>query len=168
LGLDFQEVPRQDSGRSTHALDYGIAQSQMSFLPHVDRRQLKPLSFDICCDECIYHPIVEEVDVGGGLMPMLDGGLRLEEVDVVLFVALKSQEESFVSCVDVVRHSQCSILIVLNGVRDLHFLPSSAKLCSVRDGVLGTLTSFFPNPNRLPCYEMFVRSFELKATSVQG
>lgn len=62
----------------------------MSFLPQVDRRQLKLLSFGICCDECIYHPIVAEVDVGGGLMPMLDGGLRLEEVDVVLFVAPKS------------------------------------------------------------------------------
>jgi len=71
-----------------------------------------------------------------------------------------NSEKSFVSCVDVVRHSQCSILIVWNGVRDIHFLPSSAKLCSVRDRVLGTLTSFFPNPNRLPHYEMFVRSFD--------
>ena len=36
LELDLQGVPRQDSGRSTHALDYGTAQSQMSFFPQMD------------------------------------------------------------------------------------------------------------------------------------
>ena len=41
LGLDLRQVPRQDSGRSTHALDHGTAQSQMSFLSQVDRRRLK-------------------------------------------------------------------------------------------------------------------------------
>jgi len=41
LGMDLQEIPKQDSGRSTHALDHGAAQSQISFLPQVDRQQLK-------------------------------------------------------------------------------------------------------------------------------
>jgi hypothetical protein len=42
LGVDLRQVPRQDSGRSTHALDHGTAQSRVSFLPQVDRQQLKP------------------------------------------------------------------------------------------------------------------------------
>ena len=41
MGIDLQEIPRQDSGRSTHALGHGTAQSQISFLPQVDRQQLK-------------------------------------------------------------------------------------------------------------------------------
>jgi hypothetical protein len=39
--MDLQEIPRQDSGRSTHALDHSTAESQISFLPQVDRQQLK-------------------------------------------------------------------------------------------------------------------------------
>jgi hypothetical protein len=35
LGLDLRQVPRQDSGRSTDALDHGTAQSQISFLAQV-------------------------------------------------------------------------------------------------------------------------------------
>jgi len=70
----------------------------MSFPLQVDRRQLELLSFGMCCDECIYYSMVAEVDVGGGLMLMLVGGLRLEEVDVVLFVALKFREVVCLLC----------------------------------------------------------------------
>jgi hypothetical protein len=49
-GWIFGKFPRQDSGRSTHALDNGTAQSQISFLPQVDRQQLK-----LCVPICPSH-----------------------------------------------------------------------------------------------------------------
>ena len=44
LGLDLRQVPRQDSGRSTHALEHGPVQSRIDFLPQVDRETAQPLS----------------------------------------------------------------------------------------------------------------------------
>jgi hypothetical protein len=41
LGLDLQKVSRQDSSRNTHALEHGPSQKRVSFLPQVDREQLK-------------------------------------------------------------------------------------------------------------------------------
>ena len=49
-GMDLQEIPRQDSGRSTHALDHGTAQSQISFLPQVDRQQQLKLYVPTCLE----------------------------------------------------------------------------------------------------------------------
>jgi hypothetical protein len=47
LGLDFQKVSRQDSSRNTHALEHGLSQKRVSFLPQVDREQLK-----LCAPAC--------------------------------------------------------------------------------------------------------------------
>ncbi len=41
MGLDLQEVPRQDSTCSTHALDHGAAQRRVGFFPQVDSEQLR-------------------------------------------------------------------------------------------------------------------------------
>ena len=47
LGLDLQKVSRQDSSRNTHALEHGPSQKRVSFLPQVDRQQLK-----LCVPTC--------------------------------------------------------------------------------------------------------------------
>jgi hypothetical protein len=41
LELDLPQVPRQNSARSTHALEHGPAKRGKDFLPQMDRQQLK-------------------------------------------------------------------------------------------------------------------------------
>jgi hypothetical protein len=58
LEVDLQEVPRQDSGRSTHALDHGKYSTESSKLPptggHAAAQALSAyLPLGICWDECL-------------------------------------------------------------------------------------------------------------------
>ena len=43
LEVDLQEVPRQDSGRSTHTFEHSTDQRRVGFLPQVNRRLLAVL-----------------------------------------------------------------------------------------------------------------------------
>jgi hypothetical protein len=43
MKVDFSQVPNQDSGRGTHAPGDGTGQSQIGFLPQVDRQWLNLL-----------------------------------------------------------------------------------------------------------------------------
>ena len=55
MGLDLQKVSRQDSSRNTHALEHGSSQKRVSFLPQVDREQLK-----LCVPTCLLGRISNE------------------------------------------------------------------------------------------------------------
>jgi hypothetical protein len=47
LGLDLQKVSRQNLSRNTYTLEHGSFQKRVSFLPQVDREQLK-----LCMPTC--------------------------------------------------------------------------------------------------------------------
>ncbi|OCL03205.1 hypothetical protein AOQ84DRAFT_368571 [Glonium stellatum] len=56
LRVDLLQVPRQDSNRSTYAVEHSLAQRQIGFIPQVNRQQFKLcvyLCLGICWNECL-------------------------------------------------------------------------------------------------------------------